>query len=131
MFNIILLVILLIYSAVLLFVVFSAFWAFVTTRVPFVPSPIKDLERLIKYLELTATDKVLDIGSGNGRVVFVFENLTPARVMGIEAGLWMHLVALIHKKYKGSRAEFLKANFFKRSWRRYFKPCGFDRRYNI
>ena len=116
MLTFILLGILLLYSVVLLFVISSAFWAFVVTRVPFVPTPSKDIKALIQHLSLSPGDQILDVGSGNGRVVFLFEEQSEARVRGIESGRWMHYTALINKKLKKSSAEFFRGNFFRKNW---------------
>ncbi len=116
MLTLIVLFILLIYSIGLLFVIGSAFWAFVVTKVPFVPTPSRDIKQLVEYLKLSQKDRVLDIGSGNGRVVFLFEELGCVKVRGIEAGRWTHYTALINKYLKKSQAEFIRGNFFKSDW---------------
>lgn len=116
MLSIIILVGIVVYCLVLLFVVSSAFWAFVVTRVPFVPTPSKDIKTLTDYLKLTSSDQVMDIGSGDGRVVFLFEKNTPAKVRGVELGSWMYITSHIKRKLNKSRAEFWRKNFFKISW---------------
>lgn len=108
----------LIYSLLLAFVVVSAFLVFLKTRVPFVPTPIRDLEKLKDLGFLKSGEKILDLGSGDGRVVFKLEKMGmwPA---GTELGRWMYYWAKIRKLWLNSKAEFFRKDLFGMSWKEY------------
>ncbi|HYF04776.1 MAG TPA: class I SAM-dependent methyltransferase [Patescibacteria group bacterium] len=108
---------LLAYSLFLLFLISSAFSAFARTKVPFVPSRVRDIEEAIRLAKVSERDMVLDLGSGNGRVVFLFEDLGGARGFGIETGLWMHGYAKLKALFKKSNAKFVCGDIFKEPWR--------------
>lgn len=101
---------------VLLFVVISEFIAFLRTRVPFVPTHAGDIEFIVKKLGLTSADTFYDLGSGNGKVVFLVEKLSGAKSVGFELGWWTILFAKLKAKFTGSRARFINRNFFKQDW---------------
>lgn len=106
----------LIFSLVLLFIIASAFLGFATTRVPFVPTSKTDIKPLAKYLNLSKGDVIYELGSGNGKVVFLFEKYSEASIVGFESTLWTHLWAVIKKKYLKSKAKFVYGNFWKKPW---------------
>ena len=101
---------------VLLFVVFSEFIAFIRTRVPFVPTTSSDIEFFVKKLGIKSSDTFYDLGSGNGRVVFIVEKLSGARSQGFELGWWTILFAKLKAKTRGYKAKFVNKNFFKENW---------------
>ena len=106
----------LIFALVLLFVITSAFLGFLITRDPFVPTYASDVEFIVRELGIKSHDVFYDLGSGDGKVVFLIEELTGARVTGYELTWWTHLLAKIKKFFKNSRAVFYSQNFFKHSW---------------
>ena len=106
----------LLFVLVLLFVISSELIAFLRTRVPFVPTHAGDVEFIVKKLGVTPKDVFYDLGSGNGKVVFLVEKLSGARVYGFELGWWTILFAKIKAKAIGSRATFKNKNFFKENW---------------
>ena len=110
------LLIFLVFSILLFFIISSAFLGFLFTRVPFVPTHKADIPDLVKKLGLTHLDVIYDLGSGNGKVVFLFEKHTGAKVTGFESTLWTHLWAKIKKFFTKSKAEFIYGNFWKSSW---------------
>jgi hypothetical protein len=101
---------------VLLFVILSEFIAFVRTRVPFVPTHAGDIRFIVKKLRIAPSEVFYDLGSGNGKVVFLVEKLSGARAVGFELSWWTVLYAKIKAKIKGSRVKFLNKNFFKQDW---------------
>ncbi len=112
----ILLLIFLLLTLLMLFVIYSAFWGFAVTRVPFVPTPTGDIRQLVARLGLSERDVIYELGSGNGRVVFELETLTGALLVGYEAVLWTHLWALLKKWRRRARAKFVYGNFFRHNW---------------
>ena len=103
-------------ALLILFVVFSEFVAFVRTRVPFVPTSQNDIEFIVKKIGINSQDTFYDLGSGNGKVVFLVEKMTGANVKGFELSWWTILYAKLKAKLKKSKAKFDNKNFFGQSW---------------
>jgi hypothetical protein len=101
---------------ILLFVIVSEFVAFLRTRVPFVPTHAGDIEFIVKKLGITSADVFYDLGSGNGKVVFLVESLSGAKVKGFELSWWTILFAKLKALFIGSKAKFVNKNFFKQDW---------------
>lgn len=114
---IIFLIFFLILSIFLFFIITSAFLGFLVTRVPFVPTSRLDIKPMVERLGIGAGDYVFELGSGNGKVVFLIEKYSKAKVRGFETTLWTHLWAKLLKVLKRSNAELVYANFFKKSWK--------------
>ncbi len=104
------------FALFLLFVIFSAFVGFLLTRVPFVPTYAGDIKFIVKKLGITSRDIFYDLGSGNGKVVFLVEKLSGAAVTGYELTWWTHLWAKLQKILTGSKAKFINRDFFKEDW---------------
>jgi hypothetical protein len=115
---IIILSLLLVLVIVLLFVIVSEFVAFLRTRVPFVPTHAGDIEFIVKKLGITSADVFYDLGSGNGKVVFLVNKLSGATCVGFELSWWTFLFARIKSKVKSqkSKVAFKNKNFFKQDW---------------
>src|SRR6266404_2400683 len=111
-----LLLIMLVFVCVLLFIIVSEFIAFLRTRVPFVPTHAGDIEFIVKQLGITSRNTFYDLGSGNGKVVFLVEDLTGAKVKGFELSWWTILFSKLKAVVKRSKASFISQNFFKADW---------------
>lgn len=112
------LLIMLLISVFLAVVVASAFFGFLLTRVPFVPTGRSDIEFITKKLGISSRDVFYDLGSGDGKVCFIVNKLTNAKCVGFELTWWTHLLAQIKRKAKSEKRkiEFKNQNFFKHSW---------------
>lgn len=106
----------LVFSLFALFIVASAFFGFLRTRVPFVPTSAADVEFLVKKLALGPKDVFVDLGSGDGRVCFLVEKAAGCQTLGYELTWWTHLLAKLKAKLKHSRAKFYCRNFFHENW---------------
>jgi hypothetical protein len=106
----------LVFAFVILFVISSAFLGFLITRVPFVPTSKNDIEFIVNKLGISPKDIFYDLGSGNGKVVFLVEKLSGAKAKGFERTLWTHWWAKLQKILTGSKAQFSNKNFFKADW---------------
>jgi len=106
----------LLFAFFIVFMISSEFLAFLMTRVPFVPTYSSDVEFFVKKLGLSSKDVFYDLGSGNGKVVFLVEKLSKAKVKGFELGLWTILFSKIKKILTNSKAEFVHGSFFKANW---------------
>mgnify|MGYP003395040292 CR=1 FL=1 len=83
---------------------------------PFVPTYAGDIKFIVEKLKISHSDVFYDLGSGNGKVVFLVEKLSGAKVKGFERTLWTHWWAKLHKLITKSRAEFSSRNFFNENW---------------
>lgn len=54
------------------------------TRVPFVKTPDKKIDILLKELSLTAQDTVYDLGCGDGHVLIAIEKASGAKTVGYD-----------------------------------------------
>ncbi len=112
----VLLVCLLLFSLLLLLIFASALIGYWQSRVPFVLSPISDTRNALAVAGLRDGHTFFDIGSGNGRVVFVAEKFARVQATGFELTYWTHLWARLSAKRKRSSAQFVRSNFFEVSW---------------
>lgn len=112
------LILLILLSAVILFVYIlgSQIIMHYRTKVPFVPSAKSDIRDMIDKIPITREDFVLDLGSGDGRVLFLIEQLTRAKVRGYEMPGWAITYAFIKKRLKKSKADFISDSFFNYGW---------------
>jgi hypothetical protein len=116
MISVIVLLIIAVIVFLLLLVFLSGLIANAAGRVPFVPTSKEDIEDLVQRLHITSKDTFIDLGSGNGRVIFAVEQLTGAQVRGYEFPSWMHWYAKLKKILANSQAQLISGNFFKHSW---------------
>ena len=103
-------------TLLILFFITSSFLGFVITRVPFVPTAASDVRSIVERVPLSPNDIIYDLGSGNGKVAFMMEQLTGAKTVGFEATLWAHWYARLKKLLIRSGAKFILGNFFKHDW---------------
>src|SRR5690349_8136827 len=90
-------------ALVMLFVISSSLIGFLLTRVPFVPTSRKDIEFIANQLKISSKDTFYDLGSGNGKVVFLIEKLTGAKTKGFELTWWTYLLSQARLKIKDLR----------------------------
>lgn len=104
-------------TLLLLFVISSEFVAFARTRVPFVPTHAGDIEFIVNKLGIKSSDVFYDLGSGNGKVVFLVSKLTGATCVGFELSWWTVLFSKIRQQATGNRKiKFKNRDFFKEDW---------------
>ncbi len=103
-------------AILILIIILSEFVNYVQTRVPFVPTSKIDIEDMSKRLQISSEDLFIDLGSGNGKIVFAIENLTGARARGLQRRGWTQSYAKLRKLLTSSKSEFISGNFFDQSW---------------
>jgi len=59
-------------------------WASLVEEIPFVPTPIEVVDRMLDLAEVKKGDVVYDLGSGDGRIVIRAAKKYGARAVGIE-----------------------------------------------
>ena len=105
-------VIFILISLGLLIMIVTAFVSFFLTHVPFVPTAAVDIKSLARRGLVKPQDKVFDLGSGNGKVLFAFERFIGSTGRGFELLAWTHWYARAKKIVYGSKTEFVLGNFF-------------------
>ena len=81
--------------------------------VPFVSLSKKQLEAINRYIKLQPTDKFVDLGCGDGRVLRMFEKQGVKDLTGYEVNFCAYLVAKIKGKSYKSKAKIYFKNFKK------------------
>lgn len=106
----------LIFASILFFVISSAFLGFLLTKVPFVPTYKYDVKFFVTKLGIKSTDVFFDLGSGDGKVCFLVEQLSGAKTKGFELTWWTYLVSKLKVVSSKSEAQFICGDFFKANW---------------
>lgn len=101
---------------ILAFIITSATWGFYTTRVPYIRSNRHDTLHLLSKVPMQPGSVFYDLGSGDGRVVFLAEKVYGVKSVGFETTVWAYLHAVLKKYKTGSLAVFRRENFFEHSW---------------
>lgn len=108
--------ILLVGALVLLYMMLTEMINFIQTKVPFIPSSKKDVEDMVKRVGITDKDFVIDLGSGNGKVLFIIEKLTGAKTRGLQRAGWTQEYGRLKKLLTGSSVELVSGDLFKLPW---------------
>lgn len=110
---------------VLVGVVFAAVWVgFVAFRygllptlvwgAPYVPTHPELLKTMLELVQIKPTDRVVDLGSGDGRIVFAAAQAGAAKAMGYEIDGWQnHRARRRAKREKIQSVEFVTGSFWK------------------
>src|SRR3990172_10379112 len=69
-------------------------------EIPFVPTPIEVIDRMLEIAEVKKGDVVYDLGRGDGRIVIRAAKKYGARAVGIEMDSW-----LLDKARRAANAE--------------------------
>lgn len=93
----------------LFLIVFTAFWG-AFSAAPYVPTWKKDVERMVSLAGVRSSDKVYDLGCGDGRLVFAAARIG-ARATGIEIFILPYLYVRI-KSYFKPRTKILFGDMF-------------------
>lgn len=97
-------------------IVTSTLIGFVITRVPLVRSKVADTAGVLMAAGIADGQVFYDIGSGDGRVVFLAERLARVQATGFELTVWVHMWALLKRQMYKSSAQLKRMDFFKHSW---------------
>lgn len=112
--HLILLFILLSLLSIALVYVFSSFiWLIWTKGVPFIPLTKKQLEAIGKHIKLKPSDRIIDLGCGDGRVLRMFEKQGVRDLAGYEMNFWIYLLAKINNKISESKSKIYLRDFKK------------------
>lgn len=100
-----------IYSLIAYFVILTPTIAALVNGAPFVPTPMKAVEKMLKIGKLKKGDKVYDIGCGDGRVVYMAAKKYGADATGFELSPFIYMLARIRHLFWRSKAKVKFANF--------------------
>jgi SAM-dependent methyltransferase len=111
-----LIVLFLVLAVAMIFLLGSDIWGFfLADKIPYIPTKKNDILLLTQRLNLKSTDVIVDLGCGDGRVLYFIEKETGARVVGYEIVAWVYVLACWKRLIKKSRAKLVWGNFFKHS----------------
>ena len=95
-------------------IVLIAWWTGTQSDVPFQSTKKSVLKKLIKYLKISADQKIYDLGSGSGQVVFFFAQNTTAKIIGVEKNQLLYLISKFKKIfYPQFKIKFINQDLFK------------------
>lgn len=102
-------------SVALIFAIATVVALFFAKGVPYVSLPKAKVRRIVELVGTRrgAFEKIIDFGSGDGRVLFAFEKAGAKNLHGYEISLWPFVLSCIKKFFKKSKAEFYFKDFFK------------------
>ena len=88
-------------------------WKLIFHRVPLVTSGGKVAQKMVEIAELSAGQKIVDLGSGVGTILFAAEKSAPKnRFLGLEVLIFAIWFCRIKSRIIGSKIEFQSADFF-------------------
>ena len=100
-------------SVAFVYTFFLFVWFTLTRKVPFIPLTKKQLEAINKYIKLKSSDRIVDLGCGDGRVLRMFEKQGARKLTGYEVNFWVYLLAKIKNKISKSKSKIYFKNFKK------------------
>lgn len=98
--------------AIGLLVAFFVFFVAGFFRSPFVPSNRRTLEKMLRVAEIHPEQKIVDLGCGDGRIVFRAEKEFDACASGFEISIFVWLLAQVNRILKGAKSKIYLRNFF-------------------
>jgi len=91
-----------------------------TSDIPYVPTPQQVVEAMLKLASLRPTDLLIDLGSGDGRIVITAAKQFGARAIGVELdhALVLESRAKAEQEHVSARAEFVEGDLFRQDLRK-------------
>jgi precorrin-6B methylase 2 len=85
--------------------------------VPYVPTSRKTIKKMIEAAGIEKDDKVIDIGSGTGRIVFAVAKHHTGEVIGLEKSLLLYSVSRLRSPFNKTKGKvkFVRGDFTKYS----------------
>ncbi|MBU1089678.1 50S ribosomal protein L11 methyltransferase [Patescibacteria group bacterium] len=87
-------------------------------RSPFIPSNRKTIEKMLRVAKIKKGERVIDLGCGDGRIVFLAEKKFHAKAEGYEISIFVWLLAQINRFFKCAKSKIYRRNFFEADLRR-------------
>jgi hypothetical protein len=81
---------------------------------PFVPTRDATAEKMLEFAKIKPSDYVIDLGSGDGRLLFLASKAKPHYLLGIEINPWLVIACWFRSKFYPivSRPKFIWGNFW-------------------
>lgn len=98
--------------AIGLLVAFFVFFVAGFFRSPFVPSNRRTLARMLEVAEIRPGQKIVDLGCGDGRIVFRAEKEFGAVASGFEISIFVWSLAQINRIRKNAKSKIYRRDFF-------------------
>lgn len=97
-----------------IFLLFAFLYFFIAGffRSPFVPSNRETIEKMLRVAKIKRNELVIDLGCGDGRIVFLAEKKFHARAEGYEISIFVWLFAQINRILKRAESKIYCRNFF-------------------
>lgn len=102
------------FTLILCFFVLSNIIGLIRARgVPFVPLTRAKIAFLRDKIKLNRDDRVVDLGCGDGRVLWLFERQGAKKLVGYDVNLWAVIQARLQKFFRRAEAKVYYKNFYK------------------
>jgi len=97
-------------------IAFAIFMAMTIDRffvnAPFIPTPQKTVEEIVSLAPAGNKQIVIDLGCGDGRVLYEYEKKYGAKCIGYELGIWPWFLASVRRALGASHVQIIKGNLF-------------------
>ena len=99
----------------ILFCIVSIYILFILffTRVPFVRTPKKVIQKILEEIDIKSSHVVYDLGCGDAKFLIAVEKATGAKTIGFELSPWAYLLAKLNIFFKKSKTKVYYKNFYK------------------
>lgn len=87
--------------------------ALLYTRVPFVRTSKKTIDRILREIAIKKDDTVYDLGCGNARVLLEVEKKTGAKAIGFELSPWAYILAKLNLLYHKTSVQVRYGDFYR------------------
>ncbi len=81
-------------------------------RSPFVPSNHKTIQKMLRIAKIKKGERVVDLGCGDGRIVFSAEKNFGAKAEGYEISIFVWLLAQLNRIFKNAKSPIYRKNLF-------------------
>ncbi len=81
-------------------------------RSPFVPSNRDTIEKMLRVAKIKRNERVIDLGCGDGRIIFLAEKKFHAKAEGYEISIFVWLLAQINRILHRAKSKIYRRNFF-------------------
>ncbi|MFH0776754.1 MAG: methyltransferase domain-containing protein [Patescibacteria group bacterium] len=81
-------------------------------RPPFVPSKRRTVAKMLAVAKIKRGERVIDLGCGDGRIVFQAEKKFGARAEGYEISVFVWLLAQVNRFFQSAKSRIYRQNFF-------------------
>lgn len=97
---------------IFLILVLGTVFAHLTFLVPFVPTKRRVAERMVEAAKIKPGETVIDLGCGDGRLLFMAEKTAGARAIGYEIAPLVFALAKLRALFARSSAQIRLKSFF-------------------